>query len=138
MVIAVVDGLGGGIGSQIVARLRRGLGVEVELVALGANATATERMVKAGATRGATGENAIVFTVAKVDVAVGPIGIVIPNSMLGEITTTMASAIVNSPACKLLLPVEQPHLTIVGLEPGRLADRMEQLVELLKQMHRTS
>ena len=134
MVVAVVDGLGGGIGSQIVARLRRGLGTEVELIALGANATATERMVRAGANRGATEENAIVFTASKVDVVVGPIGIVIPNSMMGEITVAMANAIVNSPARKVLLPVEQPHLTVVGLEPGRLGERMEDLVGLLQQM----
>jgi hypothetical protein len=134
LVIAVVDGLGGGIGSQMVARLRRGLGTEVELIALGANATATERMVRAGADRGASGENAIVFTASKVDVVVGPIGIVIPNSMMGEITVAMANAIVNSPARKLLLPVEQPHLTVVGLEPGRLGERIGQLVELLQQM----
>ena len=118
-------------GAEIVARLRRGLGTKAEIIALGTNATATERMVKAGADRGATGENAIAFTIARVDAVVGPIGIAIPNSMMGEITTAMANAIVNSPAPKFLLPLEQPHLVIVGLEAGKLAERMEELVERL-------
>lgn len=132
LVIAVVDGLGGGLGAQIVERLRRALGDGVEIVALGTNAIATERMVKAGADRGATGENAVVFNIARVDAVVGPIGIAIPNSMLGEISARVANAIVLSQAAKLLLPVEQPHLTIVGLEPGRLSQRMDQLVEMLR------
>ena len=134
MIIAVVDGMGGGIGSEIIARMRRGLPPEVVILALGTNAIATDKMVKAGANRGATGENAIIFSASQVDIVVGPIGVVIPNSMMGEITPAIANGIVNAPAKKLLLPIEQPHLHIVGIEPKPLREQMEFAIEMIREM----
>jgi len=134
MIIAVVDGMGGGIGSEIVSRIRRELPPEVVILALGTNAIATNKMVKAGANRGATGENAIIFSAGQADVVVGPIGVVIPNSMMGEITPAIANAIVNAPANKFLLPIEQPHLVIVGVEPKPLREQMEFAIEMIREM----
>ncbi len=121
--IVIIDGLGGGVGAQLTARLRETLGSAVELVALGTNASATERMLKAGADRGATGENAIRVSVALGDLIVGPIGIVIPDSMMGEITAGMVSAILAARGARILIPLQQSHFTLTGVEAlplGRL------------------
>lgn len=114
--VAVVDGMGGGIGSQLVVQLRQDFGQELDIVALGTNSTATAAMVKAGANRGATGENAIRVCLLHVNCLLGPIGIVIPDALMGEITSAIAQTIVSSPCRKILLPVNQPHIELVGLE----------------------
>ncbi|MBI4758760.1 MAG: DUF3842 family protein, partial [Chloroflexi bacterium] len=93
MIIAVIDGMGGGIGAQIVSQLRQELSVEVEILALGTNAIATDKMMRAKASRGATGENAIRVSVNLADAILAPIGVVIPNSMMGEITPGIAEAV---------------------------------------------
>jgi len=135
MKVAVVDGMGGGIGAQIVARLRQVVTAPHQLVALGANATATASMVRAGADVGATGENAIAVTAPKMDVIVGPVGIVIPNSLMGEITPAMAATIASCGAAKILVPVQQPHVELLGFEPRALAavldDAAARVAELL-------
>ena len=81
--------MGGGLGSQIISRIRHLGGPTVEIIALGANAIATAAMMKAGAAIGATGENAILVNVPRADLILGPIGIAIPHSLLGEITPGM-------------------------------------------------
>ena len=116
MIIAVVDALGGGIGAQIVSQLRSELSLDVDILALGVNAIATQKMMQARATRGATGENAIKVCIGQADVILAPIGVVIPNSMMGEITPAIAAAIADAPGRKLLLPINQPHFEIVGIE----------------------
>ena len=83
---------------------------------VGANAWATQSMLKAGASRGATGENAVRVTVQSADIVTGPIGIIIPNALMGEITPNMAEAIASSAARKVLVPVSQGHFEIVGVE----------------------
>ena len=93
MRIAVIDGQGGGIGKVIVERLRKELPKNVNIIALGTNSASTILMLKAGAYEGATGENAIVFNSGKVDIIVGPIGIIVANTMMGELTPKMAVAI---------------------------------------------
>ena len=93
MTIAVIDGIGGGIGAQIVERLRREGIRDASILALGANAVATQRMVDAGADKGASGENAIRISVASADYVLGPIGIALPNAMMGEITPGIAEAV---------------------------------------------
>jgi len=100
MNIAVVDGMGGGIGSQIISLLRQDLPSDVKIYALGTNSAATSNMMKEKANKGATGENSIAFVVNKVDVIVGSLGIIIPNSMLGEITPGIAKAIASCNAKK--------------------------------------
>jgi hypothetical protein len=114
MRIIVIDGMGGGIGAELCARLKD---IDAEIIALGTNGIATERMLKAGARRGATGENAIKVTVPTGDVIVGPIGIIIMNSMMGEISPAMVEAILAAPGKRVLLPLQNDHFFIAGLLP---------------------
>ena len=111
MTIVVIDGVGGGIGAQIVQRLRKEGVHDLSVIALGTNAVATQRMVDAGANRGASGENAIRVSVAMADCIMGPIGIVLPNAMMGEITPAIAESVLAARGKKLLLPLNQPHVT---------------------------
>ena len=137
MIIAVVDGMGGGLGAQLVAQLAGVCGERAEIIALGTNALATNNMVRAGAARGATGENAVRVSLRRVDVIVGPIGITIPNAMMGEITPAIAEAVASADARKILVPVNQSHFEIVGLEPRPLVTLIREAAaragELLKE-----
>ena len=122
MRIIVIDGMGGGIGAELCSRLKE---LDSEIIALGTNSAATERMIKAGAQRGATGENAIRVTVPTGDFVIGPIGIIIINSMMGEITSPMVEAILSGPGKRVLLPLQNEHLYIAGAGKenlGRLID----------------
>jgi 4-hydroxy-L-threonine phosphate dehydrogenase PdxA len=131
--IAVIDGMGGGIGAQIAGKVRQEFGDAVEIIVFGSNAVATDRMIRAGANRGATGENALKVSVAQAEYIIAPLGAVIPNSMMGEITPAMAEAVMNSPAEKLLIPVTQQHFTLVGLEQNPLSQLVEHAVGMLKE-----
>ena len=133
MIIAVIDGMGGGIGAQIVTQLRQELPLEVEILALGANAIATEKMMKARANRGASGENAIKVSINQADFVLAPIGVVIPNSLMGEVTPAIATAIASAPGVKLLLPINQPHFEIVGIEWKALTKQISQAIEVIRQ-----
>jgi len=103
------------------------------ILALGTNAVAAERMIKAGAHRGAAGENAIKVSVSLGDFILGPIGIVIPNGLMGEITPAVAEAVLAAPGARILLPLQQDHFTLAGLEPLPLAKILEKAVALLKE-----
>lgn len=116
MRIAVIDGQGGGIGRAIVERLRRELPEGTEILALGTNAMATSVMLRAGADDGASGENAIVVNASKVNIICGVVGIIAANSMFGELTPAMARAVAESPAPKVLLPLNRCGLELVGVE----------------------
>ncbi len=126
--IGVVDGQGGGIGSVIIRKIKEVYEENVEIIALGTNAIATAQMMKAGANKGATGENAILVTVPKLDIIAGPISIVLANSMLGELTPRMAQAISGAPAWKLLLPLTQEKLQVVGTSREPLPHLVDSLV----------
>jgi hypothetical protein len=130
-VIVVVDGLGGGIGSQLCVRVRQAFGHDVEILALGMNASATEQMIKAGADRGASGENAIRVSINLGQIILGPIGIVLPDSMLGEITPRVARAVMRASGKKILLPVNQPHFMLAGLTAVPLSRCIEEAVALV-------
>ncbi len=130
--IVIVDGMGGGIGSQVIEGLRSMLGDAVEILALGTNSGATERMLKAGADRGASGENAIRVSVGTGCLVIGPIGIVIPNGMLGEITEVMAQAVLASPGERILIPVAQEHFLLAGFEAKPLGKLVEDTMVLVK------
>lgn len=130
--IAVIDGLGGGLGSQIVNRLKEKLNNKVELIALGTNAVATTKMIENGADSGASGENAIKINVKKVDVIVGPMGLIIPNSLKGEITITMAEAISSCDAKKIIIGMKQPHVDMVGLGDKSLNELIDEAVGKIK------
>lgn len=129
MIIAVIDGQGGGIGGHLVEKLRRALPEDVEIVALGTNALATANMMKAGANRGGSGESAIVYSVRKVDLIVGTISIVLAYSMMGEVTPRIAEAVAASDAPKLLLPFNHSQVEVVGVMPEPLPHMIDMLVE---------
>lgn len=112
IVVSVLDGQGGKIGKEIVSRCKKALGDNIVLIALGTNAIATSAMVKGGADRGATGENAIVYNVKKSSIIIGTIGIIMPNSMNGELTTKMAEAVGESDAFKVLVPIERCNIRL--------------------------
>ncbi len=133
MIIAVVDALGGGIGAQIVTQLRGELPLEVDILALGANAIATQRMMQARASRGASGENAIRVCIGRADFILAPIGVVIPNSMMGEITPAIATAIADAPGRKLMLPINQPHIEIVGIEWKALTKQISAAIGIIRE-----
>jgi NAD(P)-dependent dehydrogenase (short-subunit alcohol dehydrogenase family) len=132
--IAVIDGQGGGIGSVIIKRLREALGEEVEVIALGTNAMATGALLKAGANRGASGENAIVQTVKTVEIITGAMGIILSNSMMGELTPKMAEAIALSPAVKYLLPLKTSDLEIIGAPKEPLPHLVDQLIKRIQEV----
>ncbi len=115
MNILVIDGQGGKIGSMVISLLKKVL-PELEVIAIGTNSIATSAMLKAGADKGASGENPVVVNAAKADVIVGPLGISIANSMLGEVTPKMAEAIGSSQAQKLLIPTNNCNNIVLGTE----------------------
>jgi hypothetical protein len=127
--ICVIDGQGGGIGGAIIKRLRNAFEESVEIIALGTNAIATTQMLKSGANRGASGENAIVQSVKKPDIITGPIGIIMAHAMMGEVTPKMAEAIACSPARKILLPLTQENIAVVGISQRPLPKLIEELIE---------
>jgi NAD(P)-dependent dehydrogenase (short-subunit alcohol dehydrogenase family) len=128
--IVIIDGMGGGIGAGLIAKLRELEGPEI--IALGANAAATERMIKAGAHRGASGENAVRASVSLGEFILGPIGIVIGNSLMGEITPAMAEAILAAPGERILIPIQHDHFYLAGVEIPPLGKSIDKAVELLK------
>ena len=113
--ICVIDGQGGGIGATLIKYIKEAYGESIELIALGTNAIASAQMLKAGANRGASGENAIVHTVVSADLIIGPIGISWANAMLGEVTPKMAEAVMSCAAPKILLPLSQEQVVVVSV-----------------------
>ena len=132
MKVAVIDGLGGGIGKVLVDKIRKEFQDDIEIWAFGTNSTATSIMVKAGADDGATGENPIRRNVSKVEVIIGTISIIIANSMMGELTPAIAEAVGSSNAIKLLLPLNRSKVNIIGSQPEPLPHLAD---KLLKQLH---
>jgi hypothetical protein len=130
----IMDGQGGGIGAAVIKGLREAVGNDLEILALGTNSTATSRMMKAGANKGGTGENAIVTTSQKVDVIIGPLSILMADSMMGEVTTGMASAVACSEARKVLIPLTQERVRVVGITSEPLPHLVTQVVEVIKEI----
>jgi hypothetical protein len=126
--IVVIDGQGGGIGSAIIRKVKETYGESVELVALGTNAIATSAMMKARANKGATGENAIIQNVRQADLIIGPLSIVMANSLMGELTPKMAEAIASSRAHKILFPLFQEDLSLVGVRGQPFPHLLEALI----------
>lgn len=133
--ICVIDGQGGGIGATLIKYLKEAYGESIEIIALGTNALATAQMLKAGANRGASGENAICRTVHDIDCVVGPIAVTWANAMLGEVTPRMAEAVTSCRAVKILLPLSQEKIRIVGVEKEPLPHLVQAAVEgLIKEV----
>ena len=114
MTVLVVDGQGGRLGSQLVKEIVQRF-PEHDLLAVGTNSMATERMLKAGAARAATGENAVAVACRRADVIVGPVGMVIADALLGEVTPAMAEAVGRSGAVRILLPSDKCDTLIAGI-----------------------
>lgn len=131
--ILIIDAQGGGIGRQLVAAVRQEL-PQARITAVGANGAATAAMLKAGADQGATGENAVAVACRKTDVILGPIGIVIADSMLGKITPRMAAAVAQSGAKRILIPFDHCDNIIVGVAGGGLKARIREAAAVLAEM----
>ena len=131
--ICVIDGQGGGIGSTIIKRLREKFIDKIEIIAIGTNSIATSAMLKAKANKGATGENPVKILLNDVDVIVGPISIILPNSMLGELTPNMATSISMSKAKKFLLPFTQENVEVIGVIQEPLPHMIDRLIEKLEE-----
>ena len=135
MNILVVDGQGGGIGRQLVENIRKTF-PSVSITAVGTNVLATQAMLKAGATHAATGENAVIVGCRNADIIAGPVGIVIADSLWGEITPAIATAIGQSRAVRILIPMNQCNNLIAGIEDvsvGKLIQSsMEEIQRILE------
>jgi hypothetical protein len=129
--LMVVAGMGGRIGQEVVSRLRAAFAERIEVLAVGTNSTATSAMMKAGANRGATGENAMRVTVREADVVIGPLSAFIPNSMMGEVTPAMAEALALSGARKVVLPLTNPRIDLVGTTKDPLPHLLEEAITLV-------
>ena len=112
--ILVIDGQGGKMGAALVAQLKASA-LPAQIIAIGANSAATAAMLKAGADAAATGENPVVVNCKYAAIIAGPMGIITANALLGEITPAMAAAVSESPAQKLLIPVNRCSVTVVGV-----------------------
>ncbi|MDO4552055.1 MAG: DUF3842 family protein [Bacillota bacterium] len=134
MIVAVIDGQGGGIGRTLVEKLLEAALPGVELLALGTNSAATSQMMKAGAREGATGENAIVVNAGRADVIVGVTAILAANSMMGELSPAMARAIGESRAHKVLIPVNRCGIYIAGVEDKGLRFYIDAAVRKIREL----
>ena len=130
MQVLVIDAQGGGIGKQVVATIKKER-PEVKITAVGTNTSATAAMMKAGADQGATGENAVVVNCRKADVIVGPIGIVIADALLGEITPKMALAVAQSNAKRILIPINHCDNMVVGVGDLNISKLIKDVIEAL-------
>ena len=129
--VVVIDGQSGRMGQLFIERAKAA-DIPCELTAVGTNAIATAAMLKAGASAGATGENPVLVACRRADIIVGPIGILAADSLMGEITPAMAVAVGQSPARKLLLPVNQCNNIVAGTMDLSLSRLMEEAVEVLR------
>lgn len=126
--IMIMDGQGGGVGRSLVEELHKAY-PEAELIAVGTNAVATANMMRGGTALGATGENAVIYNSRQADVIAGPIGIVMANAMLGEITPKMAEAVSSSEAEIVLIPMSRCNASVMGVESRKLSDYVKEAVE---------
>ena len=130
MEITVIDGQGGKIGRAIIEEIRK-KNSEVIIRAVGTNTLATAAMLKAGADIGATGENPIRVAARETDYIIGPVGILVADSMHGEITPAMAVAIAQSRAAKILLPMKK-CINVIGVRDASLTDYIKMAIEELE------
>lgn len=135
MKLMVMDGQGGGIGAAIIKGLRESVGNDMPILALGTNSVATARMMKAGANKGGTGENAIMQNCKRVSVIIGPLAILMANSMMGEVTDGMACAVSSSEATKILIPLTQERVKIMGVSGEPLPHLVDQAVKAIREIN---
>lgn len=133
MNILVIDGQGGGVGRQLVEGIKKAL-PDQTVTAAGTNALATQAMLRAGADHGATGENAVIVGCRRADIIVGPLGIVIADSLWGEVTPRMAVAVGQSRAARILLPMNLCDNYIAGVERNSAAALVEDCIARVREM----
>lgn len=131
MNIVIIDGQGGKLGSQIVKALRSEYPF-IELTAIGTNSIATSAMMKSGAQFGATGENPVKVACRTADIIIGPVGIVIADSLFGEITPAMAVAVGQSNATRILLPVNRCNNIIAGIGDIATGDLISDAIDRVR------
>ncbi|MBQ6520660.1 MAG: DUF3842 family protein [Anaerolineaceae bacterium] len=131
IMVLVIDGQGGGIGKQLTQNIKECF-PELKVRAVGTNVLATQAMIKAGADEAATGENAIIAGCKKADLIVGPLGIVIADSLMGEITPAMAAAVGQSDAVRILIPVNQCDNKIAGVDNYSLSYLIKNCLEQIR------
>lgn len=137
MNVLVIDAQGGGIGRQVVTAIRENIPA-LSVTAVGTNTTATSAMLKAGADHGATGENAVIVGARKADVIIGPIGIIVADSMFGEVTPNMARAIGQSNARRILIPVNHCDNIVVGIQELGIRELVGEVISELQKIVSTS
>ena len=133
MNILIIDGMGGGIGKAIIEHILAAK-IDAEITAVGTNSIATSAMLKAGANNGATGENAVVYNCARADYIIGVMGIVIANSMHGEISPKMAEAVSSSSAYKILIPIDKCNATVLGVAEKPVQAYISEIAGKIKSM----
>lgn len=133
MKILVIDGQGGNLGRQLVKRISEEL-PSAEITAVGTNSIATGNMLKAGACRAATGENAVIVGARNADIIVGPVGIVVADSLLGEVTPAMAVAVGQSSACRVLVPMNRCETLISGVACSAASTVIDDAVRIVKEL----
>lgn len=126
--VLVLDGQGGGMGVQLIKQLAPHLPAGCELLAVGTNVMASTAMLRAGAQRAASGENAVIYNAARADLILGPIGILLANGILGEVSPAMAEAVASSEADKLLIPASSCGVWVSGTEELRLEEYIQRAV----------
>jgi len=132
MNILVIDGMGGSIGRSIIEKIKSEL-EGATITAVGTNSIATSAMLKGGADFGATGENAVVYNASKADYIVGVMGIMLANSMHGEVSPKMAEAVSSSSAQKILLPVDKCNVVVMGVKAASVQAYIGEIVGWLKE-----
>lgn len=135
MTILVIDGQGGKIGRQLVKSITEYF-PNADLIAVGTNSIATSSMLKGGAQHAATGENAVIVACRKADVIIGPIGIVIADALMGEVTPEMAAAVGKSNAVRILIPINKCDSMVAGVADTSTADLLDDAMEKLRKIMR--
>lgn len=128
--VLILDGQGGGVGSQLVKLLKPRLSGDCRLLCVGTNVMATSAMLKAGAPQGATGENAVVWNAPRADLILGPIGVILAGGILGEVSPAMAAAVSGSGAVKILIPSASCGVYVAGTEECRLDEYLRRAADL--------
>lgn len=129
--VLVIDGQGGKIGKLLVEKIKAAA-LEVNVIAIGTNSIATANMIKGGAENAATGENPVVAACRYADVILGPIGIVVADALLGEVTPAMAAAVGQSQARLILIPMNKCEIQVAGVNPAPIGEMVERAMALLK------
>lgn len=130
--ICVIDGQGGGIGSRLLNLITPDIKEKHEVIAVGTNVNATSAMIKAGACKGATGDNALIYNCERADYVLGPIGMIVGNGLMGEVSYDVASHISGSHAQKILIPSNSCRVVMAGVEQKSMEAYLQDAISILK------